>query len=298
MVVEPLNKSIPLLMSDEYLANNLSEYNQAIEAIILGISNDEEKICTDDDLIQRLTHNINLILDEYFEDNLHDNPVFLSFNDLYSIKCDYHIDTYLKPLDYRLISFRNYLSKTDNYCVKIIYSLYHWEKCNDTFNIVVRELGLRENPRKIDPISSVYKNRCIKFLKNHISKNEKFQEIINLAYNVFVLNPYYENLMSKDYFDEYNIGYSFEGFEDFSLFDDNVDNIINDFIKLNDESCFAMIENSITFDIRYMIESLDFSCNYDYFFDIVYLYTNFIYEWNSFTKEIIDSIQLKLDFND
>ena len=32
--IEPLNSSVPLLLSDEYLADNIVDYNYAIESIL------------------------------------------------------------------------------------------------------------------------------------------------------------------------------------------------------------------------------------------------------------------------
>ena len=294
---EPLNLAVPLLISDEYLISNMAHYNYAIESVLKSIcSNDDDLFIDSEDELERMEHFLSVVEYRVTEDNS-GITVMLSFIDLYAIRCEYHIDTYVGPLDYRLIYFRNYLSKSDAYCVKIIYSLYHWEKYNTTFDIIMHELGLNiTEPNYIIPISEKYRKRCVDFLSNHISKNNDLNELINKAIEVFDYNPYYEQLIYvENYPDEYNIGYSFEGFVDFGSFEDGPHEIINRFIFEYNESCYAMVENTITFDIKYMINQRDFSSNYDYFFKVLYAYTNFISEWNDFSEKLISNIQLKLD---
>ena len=294
---EPLSLAIPLLMSDEYLASNITDYNYAIENILKSIcSNNEDMFIDSKDSLKKIEHFLSIIEDNFIEDNSGMN-VMLSFADLYTIRCEYHIDTYVGPLDYRLISFRNYLSKSDAYCIKIIYSLYHWENYNQTFNTIIRELGLNiTEPNYINPIHEKYRKRCVDFLSNHISKNNDLNELINKAIEVFCYNPCYEQLIYiEHYTDEYNIGYSFEGFVDFSIFEQGPHKNIDEYISQYDEACYTMIENTITFDIRYMINQKDFSSNYDYFFNVLYAYTNFIFKWNDFSEKLISNIQLKLD---
>lgn len=294
--IEPLNSAIPLLMSDEYLANNITDYNYAIESILKSIcSNDDDMFIDSEDSLKRIEHFLSVVEDRVTEDNS-GITVMLSFIDLYAIRCEYHIDTYVGPLDYRLISFRNYLSKSDAYCIKIIYSLYHWEKYNQTFNIIMCELGLNiTEPNYINPIFEKHRHRCVKFLSNHISQNNDLNELINKAIEVFDYNPYYEQLIYVENYHEYNIGYSFEGFVDFSIFEQGPHKIIDKYISQYNEACYTMIENTITFDIKYMINQKDFSSNYDYFFNVLSAYTNFIFKWNDFSEKLISNIQLKLD---
>lgn len=298
--VEPLNSSVPLLMADEYLLTNIDRYFLAIDSILKQIDNDDE-LTTEGSDINTIEDRLSFYLCNLEGSNISSKYVdFLSteFRNLYELKCQYYLPIYIGPLNYELIAWRHCLSKTDAYCIKIIYSLYHWCNYNDSFKNVLYELGIEphHHDHKIKEINKRYERRCIKFLLSHISKNENIQKLINIACDVFINNPCYESLiLDEAYPEEYDLGYSFEGFYDFSLFEKNPDELIDEFSTFNDEACYTSLNNVIIFDLKYMMYQQDYSVSFDYFFEILSTYMTFISFWNDVTKEIKDSVQLKLD---
>lgn len=298
--VEPLNYAVPLLMGDEYLLNNIDKYFLAIDSILKEIDSDDE-VRTEGSNINTIEDRLSFYICNLVSSNISSKYAeFLTtdFRGIYELTCQYYLPIYIGPLNYELISWRHYLSKTDAYCIKIIYSLYHWHNYNDSFKHVLHELGIEphHHDHKIKEINKRHKSRCSKFLLSHISKNENIQKLINIACDVFINNPSYESLISDEaYPEEYDLGYSFEGFYDFSLLEKCPDELIDEFTKFNDEAYYTSLNNTIVFDLKYMIEQQDYYVSFHYFFEILSTYMIFISFWNDVTKEVKDYVQLKLD---